>query len=257
MIVDFFRPGNSFLHRFDPRAKLILLAPLFACFFLPVPPWVQLPYAVVLGVVIVSALGLPELLKPLRAIAPVLILICLLTPPFHREGRVLLRILSIPFLTSEGLVETFMFLIRFLGITLAFVAVFRSIDLDELVLSLRWFGLPYSICLVVVIAFRYIPSLSTTWRDVVDAHKLRSGASASRGRGRLVERYLPVLTSVLIQAVKGMPTLAMVLESRGFGRSNPRTSYVELKKGVRFFMDMLICFGCAVLLLVPAFLQWP
>jgi energy-coupling factor transporter transmembrane protein EcfT len=43
--VDFFKPGDSFLHRFDPRAKLPLLAVLVACFFLPLPLVVSAIYA--------------------------------------------------------------------------------------------------------------------------------------------------------------------------------------------------------------------
>ncbi len=86
---DFFRPGHSFLHRFDPRAKLLLLVPLFICFFLPVPPLVLAPFAAALVIVIATALGPRELLPPLEAMAPVLVFICLLTPPFHqgRHGR--------------------------------------------------------------------------------------------------------------------------------------------------------------------------
>ncbi len=127
MVVDFYRPGSSWLHSFDARAKLILLAPAIASFFLPVPFWAVLPALAGSAIIIAITLGPGELLKPLRAIGPVLLLICLLTPPFVPEGKPLVSIFGLALITSTGLSRTFTTLTRFIGITLAFVAVFRSI----------------------------------------------------------------------------------------------------------------------------------
>jgi energy-coupling factor transport system permease protein len=254
--VDFYRPGHSFLHRFDPRAKLLLLVPLFVCFFLPAPPWVLVPFAGALMIVTAIALGYRELLPPLRAIALVLVFICLLTPPFHRGGSGVLTLFGIVFLTSDGLRETLIMLLRFLGITFGFFAVVRTVSLDDLVLSLRWFGLPYTFCLVVIVALRTMPSLASTWHNVLDAHRLRSGPPETRGKKRIVETYLPVLTSLLIEAVKGIPVLAMALESRGFGRRNQRTVYAELKKGWHLVGDMAVCLVLTLVFISPALVRW-
>ena len=277
MVMDFYHPGTSRLHSFDARAKLILLIPAVACFFLPVPFWAQLPAVAGISLLITLSLGSSELWKPLKAVAPVLLLICILTPPFTREGTPLLSVLGFPLVTSAGLLAAASTVTRFTGITLAFVAVFRSVSPEHLALALRWFGAPYNFALTFIIALRYIPSLGATWRAVQDAHKLRSaapvpwpqgldgprGPGASRGpdalRAPRAPRrrprwgdYLPVLTSVLIQAVKGIPALAMALECRGFGRRTPRTSLVSLKKGRGFAGDLLVCAAVTVLLLAPA-----
>ena len=256
MSVEFFRPGHGFLHRFDPRAKLVLLVPLFICFFLPVPPWVLMPFAGALMIVIAVALGPRELLPPLLAITPVLVFICLLTPPFHRGGSGILTLSGCVLLTTDGARETLIMLVRFLGITFGFFAVVRTVSLDDLVLALRWFGLPYTFCLVVIIALRTMPSLASTWHNVRDAHRLRSGPPESRRKKRIVETYLPLLTSLLIEAVKGIPVLAMALESRGFGRRNRRTVYAELKKGRRLVADMAVCLVLSLLFISPAFVRW-
>jgi energy-coupling factor transport system permease protein len=121
---------------------------------------------------------------------------------------------------------------------------------------LRWFGLPYSACLVVTITLRTIPTLGATWHNVLDAHRLRSGSPAGAPRRRLVETYLPVLTSVLIEAVKGIPLLAMALESRGFGRRNPRTSLAELKRGRALIADILALVAVTAAFLWPLAVRW-
>jgi energy-coupling factor transport system permease protein len=147
-------------------------------------------------------------------------------------------------------------LLRFLGITFGFFAVVRTLALDDMVLSLGWFGLPYSACLVMTITLRTIPTLGATWHNVLDAHRLRSGSSPGAPRRRLVETYLPVLTSVLIEAVKGIPLLAMALESRGFGRRNPRTSLAELKRGRRLIGDALALAAVTAAFLWPLAVRW-
>lgn len=252
MSVDFFRPGHSFLHRFDPRAKLILLLPLFSSFFLPGPTWLPATYVGGLALAIGWALGPRDLKAPLRAIAPILLLICLLTPPFHMQGKPILRAFSLPLLTSEGLRETILLCTRFTGITLACFAVFRTLDLNDFVLSLRWFGIPFNLCLVLIVALRYIPSMGETWRNVRDAHKLRTGPPG-HGRTMRMRGWMPVLTSIMIEAVKGIPALAMALESRGFGRKTLRTSYAVLPPWNRLAAHLGILLVLSTILVAPSF----
>ena len=163
------------------------------------------------------------------------------------------RLFQVTLVTTDGLDTTLVLLSRFVGITLGFFAVVRTVALDDMVLSLRWFRIPYAACLVITITLRTIPSLASTWHSVVDAHRLRSGGVGTR-RPRLVETYLPVLTSVLIESVKGIPVLAMALESRGFGRRNPRTTFAELKGGRALARDMLVLAAASAALLWPVFL---
>jgi energy-coupling factor transport system permease protein len=254
---EFYRPGRSFLHAFDPRAKLFLLVPLVACFFLPAPAWVPAAFAAALAAVIAISLGPRELLPPLQAMAPVLLFIVILTPPFHRAGPAVIGIHGFALVTADGLRETITLVVRFVGITLGFFAVVRTVSLDDLVLGLRWFGLPYAVCLVVIVTLRTMPTLAATWHNVLDAHRLRSGPpgeqGARRGGRRKVTAWLPMLTSLLVEAVKSIPLLAMALESRGFGRRNPRSAFAELKTGGAFIRDVVVCMALAVLFLCPLY----
>jgi len=255
MIAEFYAPGRSFLHRWDARAKLLVLPVVLASFFVPSTPLVLLAMTVLIAVVITVALGPAQLLPPLKTLWPVLILITVLTPPFHRAGPALFRLGAVTVLTTDGVATTLTLLLRFLGITYGFFAVVRTLSLDDLVLGLRWFGLPYGACLVVTITLRTIPALAQTWHAVRDAHRLRSNV-ADRGRQPIVKTYLPVLTSVMIEAVKGIPVLAMALESRGFGRKNPRTSFSGLKEGPRLVLDAAFLAAAAAVLLWPALVRW-
>jgi energy-coupling factor transport system permease protein len=248
MVMDFFRPGSSILHRFDPRAKLLLLLVVTVCFFLPFQLEVPAVYAAVLAALVGFCLGAGELRKTLLAIAPLLLVICVLTPLFKPGGRILWAPFGLPYITSGGLRETARLAVRFAGIMLAFFAVFRTIELNELILALRWFGLSFRTSLVLTIALRFIPSLAQVYANVRDAHTLRRSQGKREG---IFDRLIPVLTSLVIQAVRGIPTLAMVLESRGFGRSNTRTQYAALEGGTRLARHLMIAGAAAVILIAP------
>jgi energy-coupling factor transporter transmembrane protein EcfT len=127
-----------------------------------------------------------------------------------------------------------------------------------MILALRWFGLPFGPTVVLVIAFRFVPSLLALARNVKDAHALRSAPSNG---ARAFARMLQVLTSIIVSTVRQVPALAMALESRGFGRTNPRTAYRLLPSGrmlLRSFLAALLVSAVLVLpLILPVLLSSP
>ncbi len=253
---------HGFLARLDPRAKLLVLVAFLVLYFLPLPLLYLGVYLAVAALLLFLAAGWEGLLRTLRTVLLFLILILLLTPPFFQGGKVLLAPLGVPLVTTKGLAEAVRLAIRFTGITLAFSTFIRTTLPEELISAFRSLGLPFSAALTLTLVVRTIPQITALYHNVVDAHRLRRGgteAGAAKGgrhdhRGRF-RRLIPELTSVLVQAVRGIPTLAMVLESRGVGRKNPRSRYLEPKAGARLLADLalsllfvLLLGGCAFLL---------
>lgn len=252
MAYSFALPGTSILHRYDPRGKLVFLAVLVACFFVPGPAWLPAAWVLALAGLIAACLGPRELGRALAAIAPVLAVICLLTPAFRRGGETLWQPFGLRVLTVDGLAEVLRLVVRFTGLTLSFYAVFRTLDMDEMVAALRWFGLPFRAALVLIIAFRFIPTLFAVYQSVQDAHLLRM----SRGRRRgFLARTLPMLTSVVIHSVRAIPSLAMALETRGLGRPQARTSLRSLPGGRRLAVALLVTACLCGLAIVPLALR--
>lgn len=280
MIGTLYQPGAGFLHRFDPRAKLLLLLELIVLFFLPLPLGPLAGYLGALAGLTAVAVGPRQALRPVRLLLPILLLVLLLTPPFYREGRILLALRGFPLLTSDGLAEALRLVVRFTGISLALFAFLLSTDPEDLVLSLRWFGLPFSLSLVLSVALQYIPYLAALYAQVQEAHRLRqagappdgappdgtsqavapqagpgqssvSGArSPARGFKARLGQQLPVLTSVLILAVRRIPLLAMALETRGLGLRRARSAYRCLKRGSKLVADAAALAGLTAGLVV-------
>ncbi|MBN1834789.1 MAG: energy-coupling factor transporter transmembrane protein EcfT [Spirochaetales bacterium] len=261
MIATLYRPRDSALHRYDPRCKLINLLTLVVVFFLPLRLSHLAAYLACAALLIGVFLGVRELWPPVRTILPILILVLVLTPPFHRQGTPLFG--EFVLLTDRGLAEALRLVMRFTGVTLLFFVYLRTTDPERVVLALRWFGLPFGAALVISIALQYIPNFKVLYGQVRDAHRLRQAApSAGQGPvspkrpglfGRLANS-IPALTSVLILSVRRIPVLAMVLESRGVGRSNRRTSWQSLPSGRKVLPSWLLCLAVEAAAIAPVFL---
>ncbi len=244
MITETYLKGNSFLHRLDPRLKIIYLLFFSVIFFLPVS---VVKYYSAFALIFISSsvsVGIRNTLSPLKVIMPLIFLIMLLTPLFHTGGTVILRSGSFTILTSSGLSETLHLVGRFLGVTLLFFIFLRTTRIDDFILALRYFGLSHKNAVVITITLRYIPYLMSVYVNTVDAHKMRLTVNTRiPGKWNFPSRFrnlLSVLTSVLIQAVKGIPVLAMALETRGFGRKTEHGSRRKMKGFRELLADIIL-----------------
>jgi energy-coupling factor transport system permease protein len=233
--------GSSFLHRADPRGKLLLAVLWVVLALLPVPLYVLSLYYTGLLLLICFSLSPAKLFVPLKTILPILILVLIITPPFHIGGREFFRLGNWYIISTNGLREAATLMLRFTVITNLFFLLFQTTSMDLFILTLRGFGLSYTGALVVTIAFRYIPSLIELYGNIRDAHALRRPSSEKKISWNPLAklgRIFPSLVSVMVHAIKGIPTLAMALESRGFSRHNPRGRFRELPPADRVLSQL-------------------
>lgn len=115
-------------------------------------------------------------------------------------------------------------LIIMLVLSACFFATTDVIEIADLMTRLR---LPYYISFSFVLALRFVPVLADDAQDI-------SAAQQSRGlelhRGNVLKRImklLPILTPLIITAIRRSGQLAEALESRAFGSAPRRTTYLE------------------------------
>ena len=250
MVDTLYISGSSFLHRYDCRLKLLLLPFLVIFFFLP-SSWISTAGLLLfLCFITVFSLGVNDLILPLRMIYPLLILITILTPFFYREGVPLLNPGGLVILTEKGLSETFLYVCRFWGITLSFFLLFRTTPMEDMILGLSWFRMPYTLTLIISVALRYIPHLAGLYGQISAAHSLRCSMDdppPKRGPLVRIRKLFPILVSLMIQGVKTIPTLSMALELKGVGRDNSRTRYRVLSAPDHPYIQILITLVLLVL----------
>ncbi len=241
------------LKRFDPRAKILLLLELVVIFFLKIPLSLLGVYFGLLVLLVILSFGLKKIKAPLLGITPLLILVLVLTPLLNRTGMPIVSLRGQPVITWDGIFLALRLALRFAGITLAFSLFYLSTEEQETILAFRYFGLPFQIALTITISLRYIPYLTGIYNDIKSAHRLRGNyEGGKRIRNRV--KIFPILISLMIYAIKRIPTLAMTLEGRGVGRNEKRTAYVHLRSINRAFVDVFLLLVVSGGIILPVIL---
>lgn len=241
MISSTFVSGKGPWYTFDPRAKLILIVLLCLEVFLPIPLWgIYLLFALAF-VSLLHAVGLKMAFSPFKAIGLIIFIMVLFIPFTHRTGTPLLVLGSTVIATQDSLLQFATHTGRFITITYLTTLFVWTTRMNDILLTFRWFSLPYSAALVITLTFRFIPFIAETFTRIQEAHSLRqSEQSRSKGWNALFD-ILPTISCTLIFALKSIPHLAMSLEHRGFGSSVKRSSYRSLPKGASLFTHLVIC----------------
>jgi energy-coupling factor transport system permease protein len=217
---------NSWVHRLDPRTKILgVLIVFILCLCFNHPLYMG---AISLGVMLVavSAKALPNFWR-LRFILLLLIVFSSMLWPFFAKGRTPLwswgplqvSMESILFGIAMGLR-----LATFVATGLIFLSATRN---EELTNGLIRMGVPYPIAFVLSTALRLVPTFAGAGATIIQAQlsrglDLESGSIFSR-----IGKFIPQAVPLFLYAIRHTNLLAMALESKGFSPQSPRTFYYE------------------------------
>ena len=228
VIFDAYVPGNSFLHKLDPRVKLWgTLFSLVLVFWLP---GLMLQCLLLVGFHLVLLLaGVPgrRLLTLWRQMALILILILLLQSFFHPFGFELFALGPLR-LTIGGLNDAARLAIRAIGFAFAIAVVLFTTEHHILVLAFVRLGLPYTWGLTNSLALRFLPAIQNHFHAIRDAQASR-GWVASGGILKRFRGYFPVLIAVIVGTLRMSDQLTLSLASRGLDSSEQRTRWHDLR----------------------------
>ncbi|MDQ0485000.1 energy-coupling factor transport system permease protein [Alkalihalobacillus hemicentroti] len=237
IIIGQYVPGQSFIHKLDPRAKL-LTAFLFVIIVFLANNWLTyvLLGAFTLIAVFVSRLPLRYIYNGLKPILLVIILTFLLHVFLTKEG---------PLLFDFGFLEVYeggvkqgifismrlLFLIMITSLlTLTTTPIDITVGIETLLGPMKKIGLPvHEFALMMSIALRFIPTLLEETEKIMKAQSAR-GAQFSTGpiKERL-KSIVPLLVPLFVSAFKRAEDLAMAMEARGYRGGEGRTSIRLLK----------------------------
>lgn len=231
LVYSQFLPGQSWLHRLDPRCKLLLLAGLtVGLFYLHRPP-AQL---MLFGLVCLLPLTVGVPLKMLRPAFLGVLPLGLLTlvfqagwgpePSWHH--------LSLPGLEEGGLLALRLLDLALLAQLLALTT--SPIGLcdaaEQILYPLSKLGLPHrDLALSFTIAWRFIPVLAQESEKLLKAQVSR-GADWEEGPWhRRLLTLTALLTPLMIRCFRYAEELAVALEARGYGQSGRPTRLHPLR----------------------------
>lgn len=246
-------PGNSVIHRLDPRTKLVMLVIYIVALFLAGGP---ASYALLLVFLLVSIAvsGIPAkaFLRGMKPLIFILIFTGVLNLFFTQGEIVLVSFWGIS-ITMEGLLHAVYMVVRILMLiagtfllTYTTSPIALTDGLESLLNPLKKIKVPvHELSMMMCIALRFIPTLIEETDKIMAAQKARG---ADFETGKLLDRVkalVPILVPLFISAFRRADELATAMECRCYHGGDGRTKMKLLRYKRRDFC----AYGIGVLML--------
>ena len=241
MRYSLYEKKESFIHRLDPRAKLLWLFTIFALAVQFVNPvYTMTIFGSILLVMLLSRLSLSRLLPQLRAIAVVAFMAVLLWPFWIKAGTVLISLGSLR-ITELGLIMGVGVAFRLASLMSVGPVYLMTTSQRDFIAGLTHLKLPYKAVFLLSTSFRFLPAVIGEISTITEAQTSRG---LELDKGRIVERLrkrLPVLIPTIILSIKSSQNLAIAIESRAFGAYRDRTCLSQLRFKRADFAFIVVC----------------
>lgn len=229
-------PGNSWIHRLDPRVK-ILATILYIVALFVVKDFIGFATAFV-GLVAVTAISKVPVSFMLRGLKPVflIILFTFVINMFMIKGEVLVSLWLLE-ITREGLrtavfmgVRLVLLIIGSSLLTLTTKPISLTDGIEALLSPFRRFGLPaHELAMMMTIALRFIPTLLEETDKIMKAQQARGADFESGNIINRAKALIPILVPLFISAFRIAQELAMAMEARCYGGNVKRTRMNGMK----------------------------
>ena len=242
-----FFPGNSVVHRLDPRTKLIMLVVYIVALFMAVGFVSYLLMFLLLAAVIkISAIPVKSIVRGMKPLVMILVFTGVLNLFFTKDGEVLVDFWIIT-ITTGGLYRAVLMVARILMlITCTFLLTYTTSPialtdgLEALMSPLKKVKVPvHELSMMMCIALRFIPTLIEETDKIMCAQKARG---ADFENGSLMERakaLIPILVPLFISAFRRADELATAMECRCYQGGEGRTKM----KILRYHREDFVSFG--------------
>ena len=230
-------PGNSLVHRLDPRTKLMAVMLYIIALFLC--KWF-VTYAVmflVLGLSIaVSQVPLKSIVRGLRPILFIAVFTAILNL-FYTPGEHVLFQVWILTVTLEGVFNAFFMVVRIMMLiagtfllTYTTSPILLTDALESLLGPLKKVHVPvHELAMMMSIALRFIPTLIEETDKIMSAQRARGADFESGGLLQRAKALIPLLVPLFISAFRRADELAVAMECRCYHGGEGRTRLRQLR----------------------------
>ena len=254
LIIGRYIVGNSFIHRLDPRSKLLAMLVYIVIIF-----WANNPltYVIItlftLFLVILSKIKLGFFLDGIKPMIWIILFSTLFQVFFNTKGNVLW---SIGFLkiTEVGLNQGWMIFLRLIIsfstlLTLTTTPLSLSDAVESLLKPMTVFKVPaHEIGLMLSLSLRFVPTLMDDTMRIMNAQKARG---VDFGEGNIIQKVrsiIPILIPLFASSFKRADALAIAMEARGYQGGDGRTKYRRLSWNGRDTLSIVAILALGVIL---------
>lgn len=252
-----FFPGNSVIHKIDPRVKILLII-AYIVFLFVANNFVSLGFMVLVTVAIVLLTKIPVKMyfKGLKAIMFIILFTSVLNM-FYGSGEPIWQ-LGFLKITLNGISNAVFISIRivaliFISCVLTYTTSPTDLTdaLERLMKPLTVFHIKvHEIAMMMTIALRFVPTLLEETDKIMNAQKARGANMDSGGLIKRVKAMMPVLVPLLVSSFNRAYELAVAMECRcyrgGAGRTRMKVLKAETKDAVAVAVSVFVLAGVIV-----------
>lgn len=229
-------PGNSLIHKLDPRSKIIFVL-LYIIYVFTIQNIFSYIF-VALFILMCSLISKVPFKLMIKGLKPILFFI-VLTAVFNlflTPGKILFK-LGFVTVTYEGVRMAALLVLRLffliLGtslLTLTTSPIALADGLEHLISPLKRIGVPaHEIAMMMTIALRFIPTLLEETDKIIKAQTARGADFESGNLIRRAKAMIPILIPLFISAFRRADELALAMECRCYHGGEGRTKLKSLK----------------------------
>ena len=246
-------PGNSLVHRFDPRLKLVLTIVYIAVLFAASNPLgLTLSVVFLAAMYKVSKIPLKMIGRSLKPILPIILFTAVLNVFFvSGEGDPLFQ-MGFVTIYADGVRYAIIMGVRVAALiagtsllTYTTSPIVLTDAIEALLRPLAKLHFPvHELAMMMSIALRFIPTLIEETDKIMNAQKAR-GAMLDSGRAKdRIKAMVPILIPLFISAFRRADELAMAMECRCYRGGEGRTRLKVLKCCRQDYLDVAFCLVC-------------
>ncbi|MCH5278415.1 MAG: energy-coupling factor transporter transmembrane protein EcfT [Christensenellaceae bacterium] len=253
-------PGNSVVHRLDPRTKILLMIAYVVAVFLVDRIEV---FALIIGFTVLTTLlsgihlsYLVKALKPMKFLLPLMFIMNLF---LVKTGELLVEWWIIT-IYKDGIKNAFFIVLRLATLvagtsllTLTTTPISLTDGLERLFTPLKVIKFPaHELAMMMTIALRFIPTLIEEADKITKAQLARGADFESGNIFRRAKAMLPILIPLFVNSFRRADELAMAMESRCYHGGEGRTRMRVLKLKLN---DLYATFVMAALIAAVVVIQ--
>lgn len=229
-------PGESIIHRADPRTKIVLSIVFMAVIFIIDSFWTFAAMTLfTIMTVLISGVPIKYTLRGLKPLLFIIIFTAVINI-FTTGGTPISQTIPFKYITYEGIVLALKLAVRLAliiisGSLLTFTTtpILLTDGIESLLSPFKRIGLPaHELAMMMSIALRFIPTLLEETDKIMKAQAARG---ADFDTGNLMQRaksFVPVLVPLFVSAFRRADELATAMEARCYRGGTGRTRLRQL-----------------------------
>ena len=227
------RENRSFMDRLDPRVKMVsALAIMFSAFAIR-SFWQLLVAALLTGMIVaISGIGVKQLFKSVHVFLALFVFCGLLNMFFVRSGNVLTNIGPIP-ITDDGVRIAILYACRFVVVIIVGAVFLATTTPTAITDAFEALLKPFAklgmhaqeIALVMSLALRFLPTLGSEAKAIVDAQSVRGGSIETGTFVQRIKAMTAIIIPVFAGAIRHADNLSLALDARCYEEGIARTHW--------------------------------